>query len=188
MIRFVIPGEPQPKERARGGQGRFYTPASTVAAEKTVKEYGAMVARRYRRNGTWAYPTRELFWVGCVFYLGCTVSKNGFKARNADLDNLLKLTLDGLKGCFWFDDNQVRGFLPGTRKVLGSKNPQTIVLIQPENEEIAELLHAWIAFTRTDSEADAGIELRKDRGPIECNVQNVTVQRASSKHGLAESV
>jgi crossover junction endodeoxyribonuclease RusA len=141
MLRIVIPGEPYPKERARAGRGGFYTPKQTQDAQETVRNYAFLEARKYYVNGCPAYPTTGHFWLGVSFYLGNFRSKRGrLTARDADLDNLVKLVKDALQGVIWVNDKQVRGFLPGTKKVLGNSYPQTIIVIAHEDKLIpAEL-------------------------------------------------
>lgn len=139
MIRFVVPGEPHAKERARGGQGRFYTPKDTVIAEETVRQY-AELARAQKK----LTAVSGNFWFGATFYLGMKPSKRGWKlAHNPDLDNLVKLVQDAINGVFWLDDRQVRGYLPGTKKVIAYKFPQTIIVIAHEDELSQEQLASW---------------------------------------------
>lgn len=136
MIRFVVPGEPMPKERVqrRFEQYRSFMPTETRKAELTVQQHAALAAVYAKREGG-IYPQPGYFWLGASFYLGTTRSKHGkVLYRNADLDNLVKLVQDAMKGVFWIDDKQVRGYLPGTKKVLGYPYPQTIVVLAHEDE------------------------------------------------------
>ena len=149
MICFSIPGEPAPKERARAGKGRWFTPKQTVDAEKNVRDYAELAARSAK-----GYPRSGHFWIGATFYMGCTRSKRGhLLQRNADLDNLLKLVQDGMKNVFWFDDKQVRGYLPGTKKVLGARHPQTVVALIHEDELSAEQAERWGSLPRAAIDA-----------------------------------
>lgn len=96
-MRFTIPGEPVSKARARftgrGSKVRTYTPAKTLAGE-------AAVARAFRMAGGRFEPDAEAtFGVRVTFH-------NGTRQRR-DVDNMLKLILDGLNGVAWVDDTQV---------------------------------------------------------------------------------
>jgi Holliday junction resolvase RusA-like endonuclease len=107
-IRFVVPGDPVPKARARIGRfGRTYTPEKTVAYEELV----AWSAKKAMLDAC-AEPlnSESRFAVTMDFYLGTE--------RRIDLDNLQKAILDGLTprkpkgrgrppGLFWRDDSQV---------------------------------------------------------------------------------
>lgn len=94
---FTLPGEPVSKSRARftgrGYKTRAYTPEKTRAAEEQV-------AKRYREAGGRFEADKEVtFAVDLTFY-------NGTRHRR-DVDNMIKLVLDGLNGVAWVDDTQV---------------------------------------------------------------------------------
>lgn len=91
ILDLDLPGEPVPKARARGGNGRHYTPARTRRAEEAIR--WQLLARKVR-------PIREgELEVELTFRLG--------NRRRADADNLTKLTLDACNGIAWRDDAQV---------------------------------------------------------------------------------
>lgn len=107
-LRFIVPGDPVPKARARvGRKGWSYTPARTVAYEELV----AWSARKAMLEaGHEPLNSEARFAVTMDFYLGTE--------RRCDLDNLIKALLDGLTprkprgrqrapGLFWKDDSQV---------------------------------------------------------------------------------
>ncbi len=90
LASFQIPGEPVPKGRPRfTRQGRVYTPRATVDAEKGIAWRARMAYR-----GT---PTTENVRVDLVFTC----------RRLSDLDNLVKLALDGMQGVVYANDSQV---------------------------------------------------------------------------------
>lgn len=96
-VRFTVPGEPVSKARARftgyGSKVRTYTPAKTKVAEERV-------AWAFRSAGGRFEPDPEAtFSVTVTFH-------NGTRQRR-DVDNMLKLVLDGLNGVAWVDDTQV---------------------------------------------------------------------------------
>lgn len=96
-LTFTIPGEPVSKARARftgkGSKVRSYTPAKTMAAEERV-------AWEFKSAGGRFEPDPEAtFAVSVTFH-------NGTRQRR-DVDNMLKLILDGLNGVAWVDDTQV---------------------------------------------------------------------------------
>lgn len=109
IARFEVRGEPISKARARftnkGGKTRSYTPERTRDGEKAVGSAFQNVAPGHEPDGSNAYA------VDAVFY-------NGTRQRR-DVDNMLKLILDGLNGIAWADDNQVTEVTG--RKILTTK-------------------------------------------------------------------
>lgn len=106
-ITFFVPGEPRGKQRARAGQGRHYTPAETVAAERAIT-WAAKVAMGNRRplEG----PVR--LDIRAAFSFPASWSKKRkdetfWKVSKCDRDNIEKLAADALKGVVWIDDAQV---------------------------------------------------------------------------------
>lgn len=94
LARFTVDGEPASKSRARFTKsGHAYTPAKTKEAE-------AKVAWSYKAAGGRMDDDPETsFGVFCIFF-------NGTRQRR-DVDNMIKLILDGLNGVAWVDDAQV---------------------------------------------------------------------------------
>jgi Holliday junction resolvase RusA-like endonuclease len=98
IARFTVEGEPVSKARARftkyGSKVHTYTPEKTMQAERAV-------AWTYRQTvGATGDPSsEETFGLLAQFY-------NGTQQRR-DVDNMLKLLLDGLNGVAWADDMQV---------------------------------------------------------------------------------
>lgn len=93
VVRFTVPGVPGVKARARGGRNGFYTPKGTVAAEEKI----AWCFRQAKPERT--PDPRLAYGVEVTFHLP------GLKRQ--DVDNMLKLLLDGLNKVAWPDDNQV---------------------------------------------------------------------------------
>lgn len=112
---FSVPGPPVPKARARIGRGRAYTPARTVRHERLVWAYAAKAQVR---------PLAGDIEVRCRFYL----VRRPDPQHPLDVDNLLKLVLDALKGKGWTDDSQVAD-LHG-RRFVDTENPRTEVEIE----------------------------------------------------------
>lgn len=98
VARFTIEGEPVSKARARftnrGSKSRAYTPEKVRTAE-------ARVAWAFKAAAKPGYQPLDgdRFGVFAIFF-------NGTRQRR-DVDNMLKLILDGLNGVAWVDDNQV---------------------------------------------------------------------------------
>ncbi|MBL8360708.1 MAG: RusA family crossover junction endodeoxyribonuclease [Rubrivivax sp.] len=114
MIRFVVPGEPQGKGRARVGRigqhVRMFTPAKTAA-------YEGLVAHAAQS----AMSGRALLVGACRIDLDvvCTVPASWSKRKQSealhglirptkkpDADNVLKAVCDGINGVVWADDTQ----------------------------------------------------------------------------------
>lgn len=97
VAHFSVDGEPLSKARARftgyGYKARAYTPERTVAGEARIRSaYLAEV-------GVVEVDPEKAFRVEAVFY-------NGTRQRR-DVDNMIKLVLDGLNKTAWPDDVQV---------------------------------------------------------------------------------
>lgn len=90
--RIIVDGEPFAKERPRFGKGRIYTPSKTKAAEQSV---GWAAKLAMKGNPPMVGPVR--------------VSVTAFSTAPAskDLDNIVKLALDGMNKIVWGDDRQV---------------------------------------------------------------------------------
>jgi Holliday junction resolvase RusA-like endonuclease len=88
---IFIPGHPQPKERPRFANGRAYTPAAT-------RNYEKRIAAEWIK----AYP-------GLILDGNLTihVDVQSKSADRADVDNYLKIALDGLQGFAFLNDNKV---------------------------------------------------------------------------------
>lgn len=93
-IRFVVPGPPVPKARARVAGGHGFTPARTRRYEAMIRAYAMReVARdRWARAGAFAVTLR-FFWPD---------------ARRRDLDNATKSVTDAMNRVAYDDDSQIR--------------------------------------------------------------------------------
>lgn len=89
-IRFEVPGQPKPKQRARVVGKHAFTPQAT-------KDYEQLVAWHARFAATECLDGD--LWVTCHFY------RKG--KQRADVDNLLKAVLDACNGIVWADDKQI---------------------------------------------------------------------------------
>lgn len=98
VAQFTIEGEPVSKARARftnyRSTVRSYTPQKTKDGEAAVaRAFLEQVAPGYTPDGD------STFGVYCLFF-------NATRQRR-DVDNMIKLILDGLNKVAWADDNQV---------------------------------------------------------------------------------
>lgn len=97
IAEFTIPGEPISKARARftkrGSKTVAYTPQKTKDGESAVKAAFLSVTNKIGTDTNEAYAVRAHFY-------------NGTRQRR-DVDNMVKLILDGLNEVAWVDDNQV---------------------------------------------------------------------------------
>lgn len=98
VLRFVVPGPPVPKARARvvrtGGKVRSFTPAKTARYERAVGAYALQARLLVPR-----WPLDASYAVQVHVYRA---------ARRGDADNFLKGAIDGCNGVLWGDDRQVR--------------------------------------------------------------------------------
>ena len=115
VLTFVVPGVPVAKGRPRmTRRGRVYTPAKTVAYERTVA-VAAQVAKSAVADGLmFPGPVQVTIW--CRFATPLSWSRKKTAAmlhqphtQLPDLDNLVKSVLDGMNHThnIWTDDRQV---------------------------------------------------------------------------------
>lgn len=93
VARFTVPGEPMSKARARVVNGHAFTPERTKRAEEMVGWAFRSAAGSYVPRADEAYGVIALFFAAT--------------RQRRDVDNMLKLVLDGLNGVAWRDDAQV---------------------------------------------------------------------------------
>lgn len=115
---FTVPGEPVSKSRARftkrGSKMVSYTPQKTLDGER------AMASAYREAAGSHDLDKEATFAVHAHFY-------NGTRQRR-DVDNMVKLILDGLNEVAWPDDNQVTEI--AARKSWGKKaDARTVVSV-----------------------------------------------------------
>jgi crossover junction endodeoxyribonuclease RusA len=90
MIRFTIPGKPQPKERPRRGAGGiWYTPTKTKKYERLVAMCAMAEGVRFKGS---VEVTIDIYWPD---------------NRKRDLDNTAKSICDGMNGIVYADDSQI---------------------------------------------------------------------------------
>ncbi|WP_404285237.1 RusA family crossover junction endodeoxyribonuclease [Glutamicibacter arilaitensis] len=97
LAEFTVHGEPVSKARARftkqGSKTVAYTPEKTKVGEHAMAAAYLKVAKKFNKDPEAAYAMRAHFY-------------NGTRQRR-DVDNMVKLVLDGLNRVAWVDDNQV---------------------------------------------------------------------------------
>ncbi len=123
MLKFTVPGEPRPWERARQSGSRRFNSSEMTAAKATIAQYADLAIRETHRS--LEYPMAGNFSVICTFVLGYR------RRSNPDLDNFCKIFLDAANGVVWHDDCQVVSLL--ARKLRGC-SPCTEVEIIHETE------------------------------------------------------
>jgi Holliday junction resolvase RusA-like endonuclease len=96
-VQFTVPGAPQPKQRARQGNGgHWYTPEETRKYEAAVGVHGVIA----RMKGGWVKADPSMgfeVWINVYFP----------DQRGRDIDNVAKSVLDALNLDVWKDDRQV---------------------------------------------------------------------------------
>lgn len=114
MLRFTIPGKPEPKARPRRGKGgQFYTPRSTSSYEARVRS----IARAIIPPGS-GWPTLDHVEVVFDIY---------FETDEGDIDNVEKAIMDGLAGPIYANDKQVKS--KAARARVDRQNPRAELLI-----------------------------------------------------------
>jgi crossover junction endodeoxyribonuclease RusA len=101
VLRFIIPGEPVAKGRARtrvvGKFAKHYTPAETRRYERSA----ALVCQEAAVEAGWS-PGKKARFVLCVTVYRIHDGKGG------DLDNYVKAVSDAINGIAFPDDRYVR--------------------------------------------------------------------------------
>ena len=111
-IRFEIPHNPLPKQRARVVGKSAYTPSRTRDYERLVAWYAQIATGGQLLDGD--------LLVTLHFY------RKGKK--RADIDNLIKAIFDGCNGVVWTDDKQV--IAVNSMIQYESKQPCTVVEVK----------------------------------------------------------
>lgn len=116
LYQFTATGQPIPKGRPRHNtiSGNTFTPQRTVKAEEAV-------GVAFRRGVVGYGPPRTgRFKLSCVFHV---------KRDDADIDNLIKMVMDGLQGFAWVNDKQVKK-LGDSEILIDRENPRTVITIE----------------------------------------------------------
>lgn len=120
-VKFTIPEEPVSKARhkvgTRGGKIRAYKDPKTANAQARVGLY-------YRQAAGAHELSIRGFGVDMTFYLG--------SRQRRDIDNFVKLVLDGLTGWAWKDDSQVTAI--SAKVVHGVEVPHSDVIVYPTDD------------------------------------------------------
>lgn len=128
-MNLTIYGKPQPKERPRVYKGHGITPTRT-------KNYEAKIAAEWR--AIYPKPIEGDIRVYITFYMPIPISWSKTKKERAereiirpsvrpDIDNLVKIILDGLNGVAFMDDKQV---VEITAAKYYSSEPRTAILVE----------------------------------------------------------
>lgn len=118
-VTFVVPGEPEGKQRARKGKhGAFYTPYKTKVYEAKVRDayivaaggeyFSGMItvgiAAYYRIPKSWAKQKKQ------------QAEAEKIAPSKPDIDNILKAVMDGLSGIAYDDDCMVCDIGPSKKR------------------------------------------------------------------------
>lgn len=118
MLRFTIPGKPEPKARPRRGKGgHFYTPKSTSSYEARVRS----IARAIIPPDS-GWPTLD--HVEMVLDIYCETDAGG------DVDNIEKAVMDGMAGPVYGNDKQVKSKVVRLR--VDRESPRAEVCVYPD--------------------------------------------------------
>ncbi|WP_425607463.1 RusA family crossover junction endodeoxyribonuclease [Rhodococcus pyridinivorans] len=120
-VKFVIPGDPATKRRhraaVRNGKIHTYSDPKMIAAQRNVSNH-YLQERGIGRPGTKGFGVEMHFYVGTK--------------QRRDVDNYVKLVLDGLTGLAWVDDSQVTEISAKVHHRSG--NPRTEVHVYPTDD------------------------------------------------------
>lgn len=124
-VKFTVPSEPKSKSRhrtgVRGGRVYHYKDDATTKAQAEVTAW-------YRRSAGPRVPNdRDGFTVIMDFHVQ--------ERQRRDVDNLVKLVLDGLTGAAWKDDSQVTEI--HAKVIHQSDSPRSEVTVR-QNEDLPD--------------------------------------------------
>ena len=105
MEEFFVIGKPQGKARPRFGNGRTYTPRTTLEYESRI----ACLYRGKKMDGEiWIDITAE-FQVPKSYTKKqkAEIKKGALPQKKPDSDNIAKVVMDALNGVAYYDDKQV---------------------------------------------------------------------------------
>jgi len=135
LVAFTVEGKPHGKGRPRTAvRGRFathYTPAKTVAYEKSV----AVSARRAFNEEPFAGPvslTLEIVMPWPASTPKAKLQTTPYAPVKSDIDNVVKAICDGLNGVVWVDDAQVVHLVARKRRGLVGYVQVTVGLMTDE--------------------------------------------------------
>lgn len=115
VARFTVEGEPVSKARPRFTRtGRSFTPQATVDAEHNMAAAFRAAATDHEVVDDLTYGVTALFFHGT--------------RQRRDVDNCLKLVLDGLNGQAWADDAQVTE-VSGRKSLVHPSEARTEVVV-----------------------------------------------------------
>ena len=126
-VSFVVFGEPMAKQRPKmttiNGHAHAYTPKDTINYENRVMvSYKGITERMFNRNDKLSVSVNAYFGLTKADYGKKGLNKSGrekidgvYCDKHKDLDNIIKVVLDGLNGVAYVDDKQVVE-IRGTKK------------------------------------------------------------------------
>jgi len=142
-ITFEIPGKPLAKQRARLAKttGIIYTPTQTVDYENFIRYIYLHV-----KNRLWF---KKYVWVGFTAYFKIpkSVSKKQKQLmldgviqhdKKPDIDNILKILMDGLTGAAFSDDKCVTRIMQSEK--LYTEKEEKIIVTLTYNSDGVELI------------------------------------------------
>lgn len=111
VIRCVHGGEPVPKQRPRFSprNSRVYTPGSTRDHETALAVIARVQLGPCEADSVWAFGIRAIFYVQTF--------------QRKDVDNMLKVVLDGMNKIVFADDSQVKELMGWS--VIDHEHPRT---------------------------------------------------------------
>lgn len=112
-MEFIVEGEPQGKARPRFSQksGTVYTPAKTVRYERLIRKAFLDAGGKAIPSDCYVGITVDVYFQIPKSYtkgkrMACQHNINR-PDKKPDIDNILKIVLDGLNGVAYADDKQV---------------------------------------------------------------------------------
>lgn len=140
-IEFKIPGKPGTKQRARKGQHGFYTPEQTVNYEDFIKWIYLKKKNRLWFTGPLMISIVAYFKTPKSSQVKTDKMLSGVIKHTVkpDVDNILKIVMDGLTGAAYADDKMVTECYRLKKVYTNEAERVEVILTSYINEDVKEI-------------------------------------------------
>ena len=124
MMRFTVPGQPVPKQRARARKGApgYYAPRAPGSKRLSYPEYKGWVQACFTEavGPAWTGPDSQGWELAVKVYVKNTVG---------DIEGIAGAIADALEGLVWHDDRQIGCFKVERHRINKAEEPRVDVEI-----------------------------------------------------------
>ena len=126
MMRFTIPGQPVPKQRARARKGApgYYAPRAPGSKRLSYPDYKQWIQACFIEgmHPAWDGPDDEGWELAVQVFTRTTVG---------DIEGIAGAVADALEGLVWHNDRQIARFIAERHKIDRAQQPQVDVKVMP---------------------------------------------------------